>query len=146
MGIHEKLSNVQTELKAPKCEFNDFGKYNYRTVESILEAVKPLLTKYKASIVISDDLVELTTGRTYVKATARFIDTESGESVESTAFAREAEQKRGMDESQITGSTSSYARKYALNGLLAIDDTKDTDSKEYIEEGKISFRTALMKE
>lgn len=126
MKIYEKLLSIQTELKAPKSQYNNFGKYKYRNCEDILESLKPILAKKKATITISDEVV--TTGtRFYVKATAKIIDAETGESVETTAYAREEENKKGMDGSQITGSSSSYARKYALNGLFAIDDTKDSD-------------------
>lgn len=125
-NIYEKLMNIQTELKAPKNQFNSFGKYNYRSQEDILEALKPLLEKHNAAITISDEIV-LIGDRYYVKATATLIDTEKGDKVEVSAYAREDETKKGMDLSQLTGSTSSYARKYALNGLFAIDDTKDSD-------------------
>ena len=130
MSIVEKLLSVQTELKAPKGQYNSFGKYKDRSCEDILEAVKPILAKYKASITVSDDLVQIG-NRIYVKATARFLDAEvAGLSIDNTAFAREPDTKKGMDESQITGTASSYARKYALNGLLLIDDTKDADTDE----------------
>lgn len=128
MNVYEKLMNIQSELKAPKSQYNSFGKYKYRNLEDILEALKPLLAKYKAIINISDE-IELAGDRYYVKATARIFDIEkSNEYVESTAYAREDENKKGMDLSQLSGSTSSYARKYALNGLFAIDDTKDSDT------------------
>ncbi len=130
MNVYEKLLAVQTELKAPKGQTNSFGKYKYRSCEDILEAVKPLLKKYKAAIVISDDLI-LIGDRFYVEAIATFYDVENEASVKNTAFARESENKKGMDDSQVTGATSSYARKYALNGLLLIDDTKDADTDEY---------------
>ena len=126
MEIYKKLSSIQVELKATKDLYNSFGKYSYRSAESILEAMKPLLEKYKVALVINDDIV-LIGDRYYVKATAKLIDGETGESVEATAFAREDESKKGQDLSQLTGSTSSYARKYAMNGLLAIDDNKDAD-------------------
>ena len=127
MNVYEKLSNIQSELKAPKNQFNNFGKYSYRSCEDILEGLKPLLKEYKAALTINDEVVEIG-GRYYIKATVRLIDIEKGESVETTAYAREDETKKGMDLAQITGSTSSYARKYALNGLFAIDDTKDSDA------------------
>lgn len=130
MSAREKLLAVQAELKAPKGQTNDFGKYKYRSCEDILESVKPLLVKNKASLVISDSL-ELIGERYYIKATATFMDVENGETIENTAFARESAEKRGMDDSQITGATSSYARKYALNGLFLIDDTKDADTNEF---------------
>lgn len=125
--VLEKLLNVQSKLKAPKSQRNDFGKYNYRNCEDILESVKPLLADVKATIVLSDKLL-LIGERYYIEATARFIDVETGEEVSNNAYAREEEVKKGMDGSQITGSASSYARKYALNGLLDIDDTKDSDT------------------
>ena len=127
MGVYEKLLAVQSELKAPKDQYNAFGGYKYRSCESIMEAVKPILSKYKAVILLDDDIVEVA-GRVYVKATAQFIDCEDAKGIEAHAFAREDESKKGMDGSQLTGATSSYARKYALNGLLAIDDTKDADA------------------
>lgn len=130
MGIKEKLLAIQTELKAPKNQRNDFGKFNYRSCEDILEAVKPLLKKHKAALTISDDIVQIG-DRYYVKAVARLSDIEDGESIENPAFARESDTKKGMDESQVTGATSSYARKYALNGLFLIDDNKDADTNEF---------------
>lgn len=132
-NVYGKLLAIQRELKAPKNQYNSFGKYNYRSCEDILEGVKPLLDKYKATLFVSDSL-ELIGTRFYVKAIARFVDTESGEAVESSAFARESEDKRGMDAAQVTGATSSYARKYALNGLLLIDDNKDADTDAYQEQ------------
>lgn len=124
------LQQIQTELKAPKGQFNKFGGYKYRSCEDILEALKPVLAKYHAAVLLSDEVVEVG-GRVYVKATAT-LKTES-ESVQVTAFAREAESRKGMDDSQITGSASSYARKYALNGLFGIDDTKDADTMDNTE-------------
>ena len=126
--LAEKLLNVQAELKAPKNQYNNFGKYAYRNAEDIVEAVKPLAKKHGVLLTLSDEVVTIG-DRTYIKATARVTDINDLEkSVESTAYAREPEMKKGMDESQITGAASSYARKYALNGLFAIDDTKDADS------------------
>lgn len=122
----KELVNIQTSLNAPKGQFNKFGNYHYRSCEDILGALKPLLQANKTSINLTDDITEVA-GRVYVKATATLTN-ESGEKVASTAFAREADTKKGMDAAQITGSASSYARKYALNGLLAIDDTQDADS------------------
>ncbi|MGH1601584.1 ERF family protein [Campylobacter majalis] len=119
------LSQIQTELKAPKGLYNSFGKYHYRSCENILEALKPLLQKHNVALTISDEIA-LIGDRYYIKATA-VLKGQNGE-VSATAYAREADAKKGMDESQITGSTSSYARKYALNGLFAIDDEKDADS------------------
>ena len=120
---------IQTTLKAPKDKWNDYGKYNYRNAEGILEAVKPLLAENKLSMYITDD-VQAVGERVYVKATVKVLDTETGESVETTALAREALNKKGMDDSQITGTASSYARKYALNGIFLLDDTKDADTDE----------------
>ena len=130
MGVNEKLLAVQTELKAPKNQYNSFGKYKYRSCEDILEGVKPVLAKNKATLVVSDDIVQVGE-RFYVEAIAKFIDIETGDSIQNTAFARESDDKKGMDAAQVTGATSSYARKYALNGLFLIDDTKDADTDEY---------------
>lgn len=127
MGIGEKLLMIQVELKVPRSQYNSFGRYNYRNCEDILEAVKPLCYRHKAVLTLSDELVCVGT-RYYVKATATLLDVENGDKINNTAFAREEEDKKGMDGSQITGASSSYARKYALNGLLAIDDTKDSDT------------------
>ena len=126
-SIHQKLINVQTSLKVPKNHFNSFGKYSFRNCEDILEGLKPLLKEQKLSIIISDN-IEMVGDRYYVKATVRLQDTESESSIISTAYAREDENKKGSDLAQLTGATSSYARKYALNGLFAIDDTKDSDA------------------
>ena len=126
MSVYKKLIEVQTKLKAPKNQYNSFGKYSYRNCEDILEALKPILHEVGATIIISDEVVSVNE-RYYVKATVKFIDTETGDMVEASANAREEDNKKGMDSSQLTGSTSSYARKYALNGLFAIDDTKDSD-------------------
>ena len=123
--LNETLLAIQQELKAPKGQYNSFGKYKYRSCEDILEAVKPLLRKHNCTLVISDDIVMLGT-RFYIKATVTLSN--GGESVMTTAFAREEEEKKGADSSQITGAASSYARKYALNGLFCIDDNKDSDS------------------
>ena len=133
MNIYEKLMNIQKELKAPKCQYNGFGKYKYRSCEDILESVKPLLEKYKVTIILTDKLEQIGE-RYYIRAMAILFDTESDNSIENTAYAREEETKKGMDGSQITGTSSSYARKYALNGLLLIDDTKDTDTDEFAKE------------
>jgi len=121
------LQSIQAELKAPKGQTNKFGGYRYRSAEDILEAVKPLLNKYNSYLTVSDEIVEVG-GRVYVKAIATLHESHKEEIASTTAFAREAEVKKGMDEAQITGSASSYARKYALNGLFAIDDTKDPDA------------------
>lgn len=127
MSVYEKLLNVQAELKAPKSQYNKFGNYKYRNCEDILEAVKPIAAKHKALVIIGDSL-EMIGNRFYIKATAEFIDAETGEKVIENAYAREEDSKKGMDVSQVTGATSSYARKYALNGLFCIDDTKDSDT------------------
>lgn len=127
MNKFEKLLAIQTELKAPKGQYNTFGKYKYRSCEDILEAVKPLLAKHKATVYITDSIKQIGE-RYYIEATAHFVDVESGESIEVTAYAREEESKKGMDGSQVTGASSSYARKYALNGMFDIDDTKDSDA------------------
>tara|TARA_R100000654_G_scaffold4211_2_gene12676 strand:- start:784 stop:1263 length:480 start_codon:yes stop_codon:yes gene_type:complete len=121
------MQSIQAELKAPKGQTNKFGGYSYRSAEDILEAVKPLLNKNNCFLTISDEIVEVG-GRVYVKATATVHESHRHPVAETTAYAREAEVKKGMDEAQITGSASSYARKYALNGLFAIDDTKDPDA------------------
>ena len=126
-NIRQKLQGIQSSLKAPKGQTNKFGGYRYRSAEDILEALKPLLGEWGCSLVIQDDMVEVG-GRVYVKATANLIDNETEAVLSTSAFAREAEAKKGMDDAQITGSASSYARKYALNGLFAIDDTKDPDA------------------
>ena len=146
MNIYEKLLAIQQELKAPKGQYNSFGKYKYRSCEDILEAVKPICAKHKALLTVSDELVYMG-DRYYIKATATFIDTDNPgvkvydedgilknsvlNTITNTAYAREEETKKGMDGSQITGTASSYARKYALNGLFCIDDTKDADTDEY---------------
>ena len=128
--IYAALMAVQAELKAPKNQHNSFGKYDYRSAEDIIEAVKPLLKDNGLFLNMSDDIV-LIGDRYYVKATVSVTDIVTGESVQTSALAREAAQKKGMDESQVTGTASSYARKYALNGLFAIDDTKDADTDQY---------------
>ena len=130
MSITEKLMRIQTEIKAPKNLYNSFGKYHYRNAEGICEAVKPYLEKEKCALTLKDEIVEVG-GRIYVKATATLVDSESNEVFEASAYAREALEKKGMDDSQITGTASSYARKYALNGLFLLDDTKDADTDEY---------------
>lgn len=130
MTIYEKLANVQQALKAPKDQRNNFGNYNYRSCEGILEAVKPLLAKNELALTLTDEMVEVG-GRIYVKATAAVFNAgkDMGEAtVSAEGYAREEESKKGMDSSQITGAASSYARKYALNGLFCIDDNKDSDA------------------
>ena len=124
--INELLATIQAELNAPKNQRNSFGGYNYRSCEDILEAVKPLLAKTKTTLTITDEIV-CVGARYYIKATAT-LTSNDGEIVSASAYAREAESKKGMDEAQVTGATSSYARKYALNGLFAIDDNKDADT------------------
>lgn len=125
MEFIEKIVAIQSELKAPKGQYNSFGKYNYRSCEDILEGVKPLLAKHSLVLTIQDS-INLIGDRFYVKATATITD--GKEELSTSAYARESLDKKGMDASQVTGATSSYARKYALNGLLAIDDTKDADT------------------
>ena len=143
MNIYEKLLKAQVELKAPKGQYNSFGKYKYRSCEDILEALKPVLDKLKLTLFISDEIVEVggsykvskkdetveSEGRKYIKATITLVNIEKpDEIIKTSALAREEETKKGMDGSQITGASSSYARKYALNGMFMIDDTKDSDS------------------
>lgn len=125
MEFIEKIVAIQSELKAPKGQYNSFGKYNYRSCEDILEGVKPLLAKHGLVLTIQDS-IDLIGDRFYVKATATITD--GKEQLSTSAYARESLDKKGMDASQVTGATSSYARKYALNGLLCIDDTKDADT------------------
>ena len=129
MKLAEKLLKVQAELKAPKGQYNSFGKYKYRNCEDILEAVKPLLLEYNLSLVISDEIIMIG-DRFYVKASAEVYCPDEEKMITVSAFARESEDKKGMDSAQVTGAASSYARKYALNGLFMIDDTKDADSNE----------------
>ena len=131
MTVYKKLIKVQQELKAPKNQRNTFGNYNYRNAEDILEALKPILVKHEADVFLSYKIIVKENLWTYVEATATFVDIETGESTCTTGYAREAETKKGMDPSQITGSASSYASKYALNGLFLIDDTKDADTDEH---------------
>lgn len=133
--LHDFLIEIQQTLKAPKNQVNSFGGFNYRSCEDILEAVKPILKFTKCTIVINDDVVNIGT-KNYVKATATLSN--GKEAISATAFAREAEQKTKMDDAQITGSSSSYARKYALNGLFLIDDTKDADTQDNTKVSKIA--------
>lgn len=123
--IYETLTIIQSRLNAPKSQYNKFGNYNYRSCEDILEALKPLLKETGACVIISDEPIVIN-DRYYIKATATLI--KDGEQVSTTAYAREEDSKKGMDGSQVTGAASSYARKYALNGLFAIDDNKDSDT------------------
>lgn len=129
-AIYAALQAVQRELKAPKSQTNKFGGYKYRSCEDIVEAVKPLLNDNGLILTMSDEIVNVA-DRVYVKSTCRVTDVATGDCIETTAMARESSQKKGMDDSQITGTASSYARKYGLNGLFAIDDTKDADTNEY---------------
>ena len=131
MTVYKKLIKDQTELKAPKNQRNTFGNYNYRNAEDILEALKPILVKHDADVFLSYKIIVKENLWTYVEATATFVDIETGEYTCTTGYAREAETKKGMDPSQITGSASSYAGKYALGGLFLIDDTKDADTDEH---------------
>lgn len=135
MTFKEKLSCIQQEMKAPKNLRNTFGNYNYRNAESILEAFKPFESKYKVGLTLTDK-VEIIGDRIYITAGARLFDCESDEDVTVLASAREAAEKKGMDAAQVTGATSSYARKYALNGLFLLDDTKDPDTDEYQKESQ----------
>lgn len=130
----KELIMIQQGLKAPKGQYNNFGKYKYRSCEDILEAVKPLLAEQACVLLLSDD-IDFVEGRHYVRATATIINSE-GKTISVSASAREQDNKAGMDASQLTGSTSSYARKYALNGLFCIDDTKDADTMDNTQEGK----------
>lgn len=135
MTLGEKLSKIQQEMKAPKNLKNTFGNYNYRNAEGILEAFKPYEKQYKVYLTVSDSIIQVG-DRIYIKASARLYDCESDSTIETAAFAREACEKREMDDSQITGAASSYARKYALNGLFLLDDTKDADTDEYKKQEK----------
>lgn len=130
MAIHEKLLKIQSSISVPKNQYNKFGNYDYRSCEDILFALKPILQTHKCTVTVNDDLIFIG-NRYYIKATATLVDCESGESVSNQSFAREEESKKGMDSSQITGTASSYARKYALNGLLLLDDVKDADTNEH---------------
>lgn len=143
--MYKKLMNIQSELKAPKGQYNSFGKYKYRSCEDILEAVKPVLAKHGCTLTISDSIM-LIGDRFYVKATATLSDTDSDKSISVSAYARESQDKNGMDASQATGATSSYARKYALNGLFCIDDTKDADTDEHRQQQEKGGRKAEPKQ
>lgn len=127
MGIYEKLQTLQQKLKAPKGQYSDWGGYYYRSCEDITEAVKPLLAEVKAVLLLTDEIVTVG-GRVYVKAAAKLLDAESDGVVEVNGYAREAESRPKFDVAQLTGTASSYARKYALNGLFVLDDTKDADA------------------
>ena len=140
MEFLEKLQHIQEQLKAPKNLYNSFGKYKYRNAEGICEAVKPLLAELKMVLTLSDEIVQVGE-RYYIKATVTILDVDSEKNMIISAFARESLDKKGMDECQVTGTASSYARKYALNGLFLLDDTKDADSDEYHEEAKAKKST-----
>lgn len=129
MSVYEKLMKVQSEIRAPKSNFNSFAKFHYRSLEDITEALKPVLSKYGATVILNDT-VEVIGDRHYMKCTATFFDCETGESISNTSYARESAEKRGMDDAQISGMASSYCRKYCLNGLLLLDDVKDADTDE----------------
>jgi hypothetical protein len=151
--IYKKLSEIQSKIKVPKTQYNSFGKYNYRSLEDIFEEVKKYLDEYKLSLYLSDEIV-LIGDRYYVKSTAILVDVEDGAKIESIAYAREEENKKGMDGSQITGASSSYARKYALGSLFLLDDNKDSDytnthdknDKPILTEDKIDKAVEYMKE
>lgn len=140
----KKLTNIQSQLRAPKDKYNSFGKYAYRSAEEILEAVKPLCAEQDCQLTLSDEIV-LIGNRFYLCATATLVDNASGEVVNVKAFAREDDIKKGMDGSQITGTASSYARKYALNGLFCIDDAKDADTDEYqrVQSSQVDYDKAI---
>lgn len=135
ISLYKKLSEIQQNIKAPKNLYNSFGKYNYRNAESILEAFKPYEGEYNVFLIVGD-AIEAVGDRIYVKATATLYDCETKENISVSAYARESVEKKGMDDSQITGTASSYARKYALNGLFLLDDTKDADTDEYANQKK----------
>lgn len=143
LSLGEKLMRIQTELKAPKNLRNTFGNYNYRNAEGILEALKPFEYRYKVYFLITDEIVEIS-GRFYVKATASIHDCAHDAMISATAYAREDENKKGMDASQITGACSSYARKYSLNALLLLDDSKDADSDEFQNESKARTKASAV--
>ena len=146
MNIYEKLGVIQSKLKAPKGQYNSFGKYKYRSCEDILEAVKPLLAETKTVLCITDQM-EVVGDRIYVRAETHLKDAEDSSSeIVTVAYAREEESKKGMDSSQVTGAASSYARKYALNGLFCIDDNKDSDSTNTGSSGKTAAKKPESKE
>lgn len=138
--ILTKLAGIQQELRCPKNQRNNFGGYNFRNAEDIMESVKPLLSKYKTTLILSD-VLQFIEGRFYVMAVATIYDLESDGFVSTSAYAREEETKKGMDASQITGASSSYARKYALNGLFLIDDVKDSDTTNKGSNGDVVLKT-----
>lgn len=135
MDVLDKLNRIQTQIKAPKNMYNSFGKYKYRNAEGILEAVKPYLERERCVLLLSDE-IEPIGSYIYVRTTAKIIDCTDNQSITVFASARESQDKKGMDDSQMTGTASSYARKYALNGLFLLDDTKDADTDEYAQERK----------
>jgi hypothetical protein len=140
-AVFKKLLEVQRKLKAPKSQYNQFGKYNYRSAEDILEAVKPVCGEVGAVIFMSDS-VRFVEGRHYIEAAVTFADVDTGEFIQVKASAREDESKKGMDGAQLSGATSSYARKYALNGLLDVDDCKDSDEMDGVEARTAEFKRA----
>ncbi len=142
MTFGQRIINAQNEIKAPKGQFNSFGKYTYRSAEDILEAVKPVLLKYGLYLTVSDEIVPVG-DRVYIKAVATIHDTESDKTESVQAFAREPIQKKGMDDSQITGASSSYARKYAMNGLFCLDDNKDADTDEFHRQEQKPFQQPM---
>ena len=142
MEFNEKIIAIQSELKAPKNQYNKFGKYKYRNCEDILEAIKPLLQKYGLVQYITDSIIQIGE-RYYIQATVKVLQGDGSNNIEVKALAREPENKKGMDESQITGTASSYARKYALNGMWLIDDTKDADTDEHTNQTKSEYRPVL---
>lgn len=144
MSIYTKLMEIQKETKVPKNMFNSFGKFKYRNAESILESVKPILNKYGCVLLISDDIKQMG-DRYYIEAKATLVDTEDNSSVTVTSLAREAEDKKGMDAMQLSGCASSYARKYCLNGLFLLDDSKDADTDEFKIQTSDQSRQALIK-
>lgn len=133
LGIREKLSEIQTKMNVPKDKHSNYGGYDYRSAESILNEFKKYAREYNSSLLLRDEVVEIA-GRVYVKSVATFIDCENGEEISTTGYAREPESKPKMDESQVTGSASSYARKYAMNALFLLDDVKDPDTNEYAQQ------------
>ena len=145
MTLLEKLGQIQTTLKAPKDLYNSYGKFKYRNAECILEALKPLLAEHRCTLTIEDEIVQVG-ARIYVKATCRFYDLDSDEEILIPGFARETEDRSGMDCAQITGAASSYARKYALNGLFLLDDTKDPDTEEIKDETDAREKDSIKKE
>lgn len=145
MNIYQKLSAIQTELKAPKNQYNKFGEYSYRSCEDILEALKPLLAKYNCTLHMNDTIKQIG-DRYYVEAAVILISSDSEELITNTAYARETDTRPKMDAAQITGTASSYARKYCLNGLFLIDDTKDADTNEYKTQTEPEAKKTVKKE